>query len=497
MDKILESRMNKFIEDNISYGKSKYGRWIEAAKEACPNMSVIQESNLIRCYRNMEENMISQFGADEVQKLFTESTVTKPSNINSFIKYGFDIITSALPANPIEEFASIQAIDKRVGEIFYMDVKIGNTKGSYTAGDNYMAALTGPATGQDYSNEKIDVESVGTGDGSTLVFSDTLAWSPIKTGTDDQGNDFNAVLNFTVGSTAVTVTGVSSGGTTTFTNATYLSSATLTESDGTVAITFAGGYAPDSASDIYMTYYYDSARQDVSQSPEAYLSLTSTYVSAVRRFMNTRWMIDSAIMLNKEHGRGMEESLVDMVLAGVMNEIAVEAAAKIRSNAGANSSATETFTSTVPATSVPYIVHRQEVLGTISKMATQIESEVRKVTANFVIAGKDLVNVIKGLPRDMYDPVKYADKTPTGMHVIGVLDNQYKIIQNFDYTASHFVVGAKGPDWLTTGYVYAPFIPLMTTPVNWNLAGDQWRSLLTWSGQAMVNSKFFHKGTVA
>ena len=97
----------------------------------------------------------------------------------------------------------------------------------------------------------------------------------------------------------------------------------------------------------------------------------------------------------------------------------------------------------------------------------------------------------------MFDSVAYADKTPVGMHVIGVLDNQWKVIQNFDYANNKFLIGAKGPDWLTTGFVYSPYIPLMTTPVNWNLAGDHWRSLLTWYGMKTINTKFYHRGTVS
>ncbi len=68
------------------------------------------------------------------------------------------------------------------------------------------------------------------------------------------------------------------------------------------------------------------------------------------------------------------------------------------------------------------------------------------------------------------------------MHVIGKLYNQYKIIQNFDYPADAFLVGAKGNSWLYTGYVYAPFYPIMTTKPIVDEDLMTWRSLfdLVW-----------------
>ena len=207
-------------------------------------------------------------------------------------------------------------------------------------------------------------------------------------------------------------------------------------------------------------------------------------------------MIDSAIMLQKEHGKDMEKELTEKVLSGVMNEIAIEMANLLYDSATVNSGTAYEYDKTPPSTTIPYVTHRQEILGTLGFISTDIEDAVRKVTANFVIAGKEFCKVIKGLPRDLFAKVKYPDKTPVGMHVIGELDDQWKVIQNLDYTSTKFLVGCKGPDWLTTGAVYAPFIPLMTTPINWNTAGDQWRSILTWSGMKVVNANFYAKGAI-
>jgi hypothetical protein len=491
----LEEKMYQEISNNISYGKNRYSRWLDAARQAQPNLSPIMESNIIRSLRSMEDEMSRTFGADVVSKYITEAATT-PGNIDAFIHYGFDIVTAMMPANPIEEFATIQAIDKRVGEIFYMDIVKGSTKGSvHTAGENYMASQTGPNTNENYSNEQVPIEELGEGDGSTLSFLNIqLGWYPVKAYNSSIPLYTGCAITYMVGSVEYSVT---DNGTNSFIDATNLASGTINYTTGIVDLVFKAGHAPDLGTTIVATYWQDSARDDVNQNPEVYLKLTSAFVYAQRRFLNTRWMIDSAIMLNKEHGKDMEKELTEKVLSGVMNESAAEVANRIYGDATANSGSVTTFSTTPPSTTIPYVTHRQEILGTIGNMSTDIESATQKVTANFIIAGANMVKLLKGLPRDIYDPVKYTDKVPTGMHVIGVLDNQWKVIQNFNYTASKFLVGAKGPDWLTTGCVWAPFIPLMTTPINWTLKGDQWRSLLQWAGIKTVNGLFYNKGAIS
>lgn len=499
---ILERQVLERQQSVIDSGRARYSRWIESAKDADRNMSMHMEANIIQALHNVENQMYKHgWRPDDINKIFNKivkEDVTKPSDIDSFINYGFDMITAALPGTVIEEYASIQTIDKRVGEIFYMDIVQGSNKGSYNKGDPYLSSLTGPQTGMDYSNERIDIEEIYDGDGSTLIFSGAiLGYGPITTGTNPSSVNLNPVLRYIIGSTLFETQGVVVGSNVTFTDAVNISSATLNLTTRQLDVTFLATKAPDNNTKVSVTYYFTGSTDAVVQIPEVYLRLTSKFVTAVRRFMNTRWMIDTVFMLQKEHGRDMEKELTEKTLSGVMNEIAIEVAYKILKGATANGGLYSDFDKTSPAPgTIPYVVHRQEVLGHISTMAVDIEDGTRDMTANFVIAGKDLINVIRGLPRDMYEPVKYPDKVPTGIHVVGLLDNQYKVIQNFDYPADEFIVGAKGPDWLTTGCVYAPFIPLMTTPINWNLNGDQWRSILSWYAVELVNSGYYSKGRV-
>jgi hypothetical protein len=484
---VLEEKLYRDMENTVSYGKTKYARYLESVKSAMPNISTSQEANIIKCLKNTEDalRMDPQYGEQAVEKFFKESTseATRPSDINAFIHYAFDMVTAMIPANPIEEFATTQAIEKRVGEIFYMDIVESQNKGAYfTAGNDYMSSLYGPEYVSDaYSDERVLLEQAYVGDGSTTLTFNTyhLQWLPLKP-------TFVNVM-YTVDGNAYSVF---DDGNSNIVDAVNLSSGTISYTTGLLTLNFKTGHGP--MGNVIVSYQQDSAREDVNQNPELILQLTSQLVTAKRRFLNTRWMLDSAIMLQKEHGKDIEKELTEKVLSGVMNEIAMEAANQIWTDATVVNSGTPfQFSQTPPSSTIPLITYRQEILGFVNNIGTTIEQTVQKVTSNFIISGVSLVKWVKGLPRDVFARVKYPDKTPVGMHVIGVLDDQHKIIQDFNYSANNFLVGCKGPDWLTTGFVYSPFIPLMTTPINWSRPGDQWRSLLTWYALKTVNPGFF------
>ena len=483
---LLEESINKMLNESLQIGKSRYAPYLESASQAYYNQTGRQmptnlQSTLVR-------NLMATQGAFEsagydVQKYIKEEST--PDSIGQFIHHAFDMVTAIIPSSIIEEFATIQGMDKRIGEIFYMDIIKGTTKGSSTKGDNYLSSQFGPQTGEDYSDERINLEPAGTGDGGTTAFTGTAKlvspWSPYKTGT--------VIMTFTIGAVVYTAT---DGGSGAFAANANIASSVIDYTNGTVSVTF--NTAPDNLTKIYLSYSYASTTVGASGLPEVDVKLTNQLVTAKRRALKTKWLLDTAAMLSKEHGKDIEKELLDAVVAGVMNEIAVECANDIYNVA--NAGLPVQFTKTPPSPQIPFVIHRQELLASVVQADVNIESAVRKVKANFVIAGSEFTNIVRAMPVDLFKPASYADATPVGMHVIGTLNNQYKIIQNFDFASTAFVVGAKGNNWLTTGYVYAPFIPLMTTrPItDENLV--TFRSLLTYYGKQVVNSSFFNKGVI-
>ena len=499
---LLEQNISRMLSDTVGMYKTRYQPQLETAEKA------YYECKGVKMPSNLSSALVKNLKATEdffsgEGKYLAEET--GPGDINAFIHHAFDMITAIIPGNVIEEFATIQGMDKRVGEIFFMDIVKGSAKAPAGKGDNYLSSQFGPNTGQNYSDERILGEQVGTiADGATTaVFTDTVAWTPVKTASASTFDVATGLIpvraNFYFTSGGVEYTAQVNVAGTLYAPVAGVTSATLTTA-GVATLTLTGGTIVDTQTYVTIDYEYDSTNATAYNTatgvgiPEVDLKVTSSIVTAKRRALKTKWLLDTAAMLSKEHGKDIEAELLDAVIAGVMNEIAVEAASDIYN--AANAGTAVSFSITPPSTQIPYIVHRQELLGKIMQADTNIETAVRKVKANFVIGGSDFSNVVKGMPVDMFKPASYADAVPVGMHVIGSLNGQYKIIQNFDFQHSQFVVGAKGNSWLLTGYVYAPFIPLMTTKPITDENLTTFRSLLTYYGKKLVNSKFYNQGVI-
>ena len=166
-------------------------------------------------------------------------------------------------------------MDKRIGEIFFMDIVKGSTKGHHTKGDNYLSSQYGPNTGEDYSDDRVVNETVGTGDGSDTTFSSVLAWSPAKS-TYNEGS-YKAVLTYAISGTEHTATMNSSNVIT----GTGISAGTYTPSTKTVDLTFST--APDNGTPILISYDYDSTTVGAGSDtglPEVDIKLTSALAHA-------------------------------------------------------------------------------------------------------------------------------------------------------------------------------------------------------------------------
>jgi len=489
----LERKMQEAFTESINYGRTKYGKYLEMAKknhfEAYQReMTKWQEHNLVRSLMNMEKDFIGQFGEDRVRKAFTESTTT-PDAVGKFINYSFGMATAMVPDSIMEKFTSVQTMDKRVGEVFFMNILRGTTKGVDVAGSKYMDAMEGMKTSGNYTSTLVDIEEQATGDGSTLTFDFTLSYKPLVAG--------EVTLNFTVAGSDYSVKDNGSGVFVADTN--IDTGSTVNYSTGVVHLVFKAGRAPDATTKVSTTYYYNSAVED-GQVVTLTAELTSTVLTAQRRAVNLKYLFDAALMLNREHGIDLEAELLEKATAGVMNEIAVSNANKIYEEAQGGASEI-VFSKTPPSTQIPYIIHRQEIIGKIADGALTIEQGIRYAKARTIIGGRDFVSLVRGLPNDVFQKVDYS-VNPVGMHVVGVLDGQYEVIQNLDFyekttnVSDRFTLIAHGTDNLHTGSIFAEYIPLTVLNANWNNALDIFRSAVTWNAFKVINNKFFVKGKI-
>ena len=382
---LLESSINNMLTDSIGVYKQKYAKYVDNAEKA------YFESTGRKMGSNLTSTLVKNLKATEDflgERGYLKEETT-PTDINAFIHHAFDMISAIIPGNVIEEFATIQGMEKRVGEIFFMDIIKSNAKAPAAAGSNYLSSQYGPNTGMNYSDERVLGEQVGlTQVGTTTtIFTSTMTWYPVKPAMVEQLYDYDttgatpcrAKFYFTyagdsyvgyISTANALLAQLQKNGTSYVPIAGIVTSAVLASDTGICTITMASNSIVDDTTSVTIDYDYASTTSPAYNTsvgttgiglPEVDIKVTSAIVTAKRRALKTKWLLDTAAMLSKEHGRDIEAELLDAVIAGVMNEIAVEVAYDIYTQA--NAGAAVSFSITPPSTQIPYIVHRQELLG--------------------------------------------------------------------------------------------------------------------------------------
>ena len=79
-----------------------------------------------------------------------------------------------------------------------------------------------------------------------------------------------------------------------------------------------------------------------------------------------------------------------------------------------------------------------------------------------------------------------------GAEKVGALSNRFTVYKDPYFPRNKILVGYKGGSYLETGYVYAPYVPLIVTPTIF--APDDFtprKGVMTRYGKKMVRSDFY------
>lgn len=400
---------------------------------------------------------------------------TRAVNVGNFINYGFELMAAVMPNLLAHEFVSVQPMTRRVGEIFYLNYRYGTTKGNITANDTLFGVFqSGQGGEQWYTSETVYQEPVDIGDGMTVHFTHTAGMIPINaTGT----NNFSltdGTETFTPNAVVPTTLDGSAGGT-----------GTINYTTGEVDVTF--NAAPVLGRAITMTYKINF-ETNPDNIPEVDLSVYSDAITAQNRKLRAHYTLDAAYDLQQAFGRSAEADLSAALASAIRAEIDGEIFYDLYNGAF---DTMPTWTRNMP-TGVSWRDHKFAIIDAIVAASNQIFIQTRRVAGNFVVAGVNVCTIIEALEGRFK---RTAQRPLPGPHVIGYLDN-FPIIKNPYYGVNTFLVGYRGDLWLDTGYVYAPYMPLYTTPSITLSDFTTRKGMGTRYAKRMVNSRMYVRGSV-
>ena len=136
-----------------------------------------------------------------------------------------------------------------------------------------------------------------------------------------------------------------------------------------------------------------------------------------------------------------------------------------------------------------------QTLGTkIQKVSNKIHQLTLRGGANFLVTSPTIATILESIPgfastnNGEADQMEYA----FGVQKIGTVNGRYKVYKNPYMTENLILLGYRGSQFLETGAVFAPYIPLIMTPLVYDPETFTPRKgLLTRYAKKMIRPEFF------
>ena len=252
--------------------------------------------------------------------------------------------------------------------------------------------------------------------------------------------------------------------------------------------------------------------------PEIDIKIESLPVTAQTRKLRARWSPELAQDLNAYHSMDAEVELTQILSEQIALEIDREILNDLLTQArGANffwSRAPGKFVnkrtgeeiqraSTLnpgPAFTGTVREWYETLTETIIDVANEIHRKTLRGSANFIVVSPDVATVLEASV--LYRPSFSIDGDgqvgapfTMGAEKIGTLSNRFTVYKDPYFPRNKILVGYKGGSYLETGFVYAPYVPLIVTPTIFQPEDFTPRKgVMTRYGKKMVRADFY--GTV-
>ena len=222
------------------------------------------------------------------------------------------------------------------------------------------------------------------------------------------------------------------------------------------------------------SYLFNYQQLDI---PEIDLQLRSEPIVAKTRKLKAVWTPEMAQDLNAFHSVDAEAELTSMLSEYISMEIDLEILDMLIQNA-----LTEDFWScrvgyewdgvsnfTAPATGVGQFYTRQtwyQTLGTkVQKVSNRIHQKTMRGGANFMVVSPDVATILESIPGFAVDTDGDKMQFAMGVSRVGNFANRFTVYKNPYMLENVILLGFRGTSFLETGAVYAPYVPLITTPL--------------------------------
>ena len=138
-----------------------------------------------------------------------------------------------------------------------------------------------------------------------------------------------------------------------------------------------------------------------------------------------------------------------------------------------------------------------QTLGTkMQKLSNVIHQKTLRGGANFMVISPAIGTILESIPGYAADADGDVSKATYafGVQKVGSFNGRFKVYKNPYMTSNQILMGFRGSQFLETGAVFAPYIPLIMTPLIYDPSTFTPRKgLMTRYAKKMVRPEFYGK----
>ena len=213
--------------------------------------------------------------------------------------------------------------------------------------------------------------------------------------------------------------------------------------------------------------------------PEIDIKVDSIAITAMTKKLKAKWTPELGQDLNAYHNLDAEVELTSILSEQIALEIDREILADLVNGAtaatyywarspgmflnretgaeiGASAKAPD-FTGTVSE-------WYETLIETINDVSAQIHRKTLRGGANFIVCSPEVANILEFTAGFRASVTADDEKGSVGAVKVGSLSKKFDVIVDPYFLRNVVLVGRRGSSFLESGYVYAPYVPLQTTP---------------------------------
>jgi len=240
--------------------------------------------------------------------------------------------------------------------------------------------------------------------------------------------------------------------------------------------------------------------------PEIELELKSEPIVAKTRKLKAIWTPELAQDLNAYHSIDAEAELTQMLSEYISLEIDLEILEMLQQNAFTqeywsakvgyewNGGGFSIDSNAAAASAYQKNTWFQTLGIKLQKVSNKIHQLTMRGGANFVVVSPNVATILESMNGFSANPGKDSLTFAAGVTNIGQISNRYDVYKNPYMTENVILLGFKGSNFFETGAVYAPYVPLIMTPLVYDPSNfTPRRGVMTRYAKKIVRPEFYGK----